>query len=263
VTALALDLFRRARGALIGWLVGIGAYVLLVVLLYPSMGATEGYAELLESAPEFFKTLMGSANPSTLVGWIQLEYNAWLPLLLGVFAALHAATSVSGEADKGTVEFALSLPVSRRQFVMSRFIVGLVQLVIIGLGSWLLLLGSVAAIDETLNAVHALQATAELVLVTLPVMGVGLLVATRLDDQGRATAVLAGALVVLYMLPPMLRATDVSETLIKAIPFAHFSSETLAGEGGVTWGSALYLLGLTVAGVVGAVWSYERRDLSI
>src|SRR5450756_1912991 len=129
--ALISELAARTRVSLIWWVVGTLALVAYVALVYDSIGSLDELSRLYEGYPPAIRKLVGDVDIGTLNGWIQVEFMSWFPLILAVYGGIYAAGSVSKEIEQRTADFLLGLPVTRRQFVMSRLLVGLGNMLLI------------------------------------------------------------------------------------------------------------------------------------
>ena len=99
-------------------------------------------------------------------------------------------------------------------------------------------------------------------LVSAAVFALALPVATLIDDQGKASAVLLAGVFLLYLASIILSAAGSLEYLARAIPFYHHDiGLILAGEG-ISPVSLGYLLSLTFLGLVAAVLIYGKRDFT-
>ena len=63
---MAAELLRRGvrdhRSALVGWCLGVAAYVLVLAAIFPSIEGSPQFSDLLQSYPEAFRSLFGLAG---------------------------------------------------------------------------------------------------------------------------------------------------------------------------------------------------------
>ncbi len=119
--------FRRGiadhRRALVGWCLGIAAYVALIAAIFPSIRGYPDLDELLASYPEALKALFNLQGGSitTGAGYLDAElFSLMLPLLVLVLAIGSGARAFAGEEDAGRLEIPLSYPVRRRDTVLAK-----------------------------------------------------------------------------------------------------------------------------------------------
>ena len=118
--------FRRAvrddRARLLWWSLGLGAWTLVVVLLYPTLEGIDGFQQLIENYPPFLRAFMGPIlDLSTVEGFLSIEFFAWAPLLFSVYCILGGVRAVRGEERQGSMDLLMGTPVARWQVVVERF----------------------------------------------------------------------------------------------------------------------------------------------
>jgi len=123
ITSFEAD--RRLRGSLL--LAGaMIALIVLTVALFPSIQETgadlDAYLESLP--PGATRAFVGNVTTlTTIEGYLvsQLYQFGWV-LLLAIYYAYAAASTVAGEVERGTVGLTLSLPVTRTRVVVGKFL---------------------------------------------------------------------------------------------------------------------------------------------
>lgn len=121
------DLFRKAlrdeRAAFIGWGIAVVAYGAFTISLYPSIQGVETFEDYLEQLPPAFKVFLGDITDiSTLEGFLTIEYLAYLPVLLSIYAIISGTRSLVGEEEAGTMDLVMSYPVTRAQVVAAKML---------------------------------------------------------------------------------------------------------------------------------------------
>ena len=124
-----LTLARVGVGA---WALIVAFWALMVVWIYPSLSDAEvDFEEYLNAMPEQVRAAIGVAAPEeaalvfeggafTFVGFLNIEYLSYLPLLLGIYAVVYCGGLVSKEVERGTLDVVLSQPVKRTTFLLSK-----------------------------------------------------------------------------------------------------------------------------------------------
>jgi ABC-2 type transport system permease protein len=169
---MPLELTRRGlrdhRRALVGWCVGVAAYVAMIAAIFPSIESSPELDELLESYPEVLKSLFGLESGASITsgaGYLDLElFGLMLPLLVLVLAIGAGARIFAGEEDAGRLELVLAYPVRRRDAVLAKgaAVAGEILLVCVVAGLVILafdpLVGLDLAVGRVLGAIAALAA---------------------------------------------------------------------------------------------------------
>src|SRR5512140_858391 len=140
---------KTVRDARIGALV-IGAILGVMTLAGGiTMSSTYGTAEarlelraMSESMPPMLRGMYGDpVNVDTLGGFISWHYGTYFALLAGLWSILALSSTLAGEARRGSPEFALATPRSRRVVALEKVaghVVALVAAVaLIALVTWI------------------------------------------------------------------------------------------------------------------------------
>jgi ABC-2 type transport system permease protein len=78
-------------------------------------------AALSQSLPPVLRGLYGNpVNVDTLGGFISWHYGAYFALLAGLWSILALSSTIAGEAVRGSLEFALATPLSRRVIAVEK-----------------------------------------------------------------------------------------------------------------------------------------------
>ena len=119
---------HELRWQIIGYGLGLAVWAFLVAIIFPSMSEQFGDFEF----PEFYEAIFGDqisdiARPST---FITLEYLTWVPVVLGVYAVVGSTALLAGEETRGTADFLLTQPASRRRIYLEKAAAWLIGAVI-------------------------------------------------------------------------------------------------------------------------------------
>ena len=125
---MAAELIRRGvrdhRRALLGWCVGVAAYVAVVTAIFPSIEGSKEFDDLVASYPDTLKSLFGltgGANLTSGAGYVDAElFSLMLPLFALVLAIGSGARTLAGEEDAGRLELIVAYPLRRRSVVLSK-----------------------------------------------------------------------------------------------------------------------------------------------
>lgn len=125
ITALDLRLRRRAC---LGYALGLGAYVLIIVALYPTFAHDTSLDRFGNSKVAALFGASGSLTSPT--GWLNANvYGNFLPLIVLVLTMGYGATCLAGQDDDGTLGLIATLPVSRRRLVADKLVALVAQAV--------------------------------------------------------------------------------------------------------------------------------------
>ena len=123
---------REERGALIGWTIGVVAFCLVMLSIFPSIHGNVNFSKLLDAYPEALRKMFQVENYTTGPGYLRAEVFSFVaPLLLTLFAVLWGSDLSAGEEERRTIDLLLANPVSRRRFVLEKWLALIVGTVIL------------------------------------------------------------------------------------------------------------------------------------
>ncbi|WP_254761841.1 ABC transporter permease [Natrinema marinum] len=255
---------RRLRGALLlsGALL---ALIGLTVGLFPSIQETgadlDAYLESLP--PEATRAFVGNVTTlTTIEGYLvsQLYQFGWV-LLLAIYYAYAAASTVAGEVERGTVGLTLSLPVTRTRLVVGKYLSLVPGVVLVNAITFLGVYLGVVFVDESIDVIDLFAVHAYSIAYLLACAGVGLLASVAFDSVRRAQTAGAGAVFGLFLLDTFTFDTDY-EWLGDLAASRYFDPGAILVDGEVAWADLSVLLVAVVVLVVVSSEYFERRDLS-
>ena len=109
-----LKTLRDYRIAILGWGVGIGALVGLVMAAVPSVLTNAATKASLTSLATSFKWLAEPVGLGTPGGYVTWKYGPTV-LVLAIWPLLAGARMLRGEEERGSLDMLLSVPESRIQ----------------------------------------------------------------------------------------------------------------------------------------------------
>lgn len=261
--ALGLEI-RRSRVLLIGLAVVTGAYAAFISLFYANVAENAAqFEQLLKIYPReilvAFGIEGGFADPGVfLTGYV---FNFLWPLI-AAFAAIALGTRIASDVDRGWADVALSTPLDRRRLLLSSIATQLIVLVVLAV----VMVAGILVADLFITPNFP---TANVALTTLPSVAFGLALAgpstalaVLLLDRGRAAGIVAGVLVVMYLLNVVAALAPDVGWLADLSAFHYFSLKGLIGSGTFPIGDTLLLAGVGIVGWLGALVLFRGRDLA-
>lgn len=260
-----LKTIRDRRKALFWWSVGTILYLLLIGAVYPSIMEMGEQLDLLMAAyPAEILAMFGGDQTalSSPAGFLQVEGFGWLvPLVFAFFAAGMGARAIAGEEEENTMDLLLATPISRSSIVIEKACAMLVCLVCLGIA---LIVGLVFGyfFQMKISFGNILSASSSAVLIGLVFGTVALAVSAATGRRGVSMAVMSALAIGSYLLYSLGALVDGLKDWKWLSPFFYYAeNEPLAN--GIDWSHASVLLGVSVIGVIAAVFAFRRRDISV
>ncbi len=254
---------RRLRGSLL-LSAALIALIALTVGLFPSIQeAGVDFDAYLESLPdEVSRAFVGNVTTlTTIEGYLvsQLYQFGWV-LLLAIYYAYAAASTVAGEVERGTADVTLSLPITRTRFVVGKFLALFPNVVLVNAVTFVAVYVSVVFVGETIDTVDLFVVHAYSIVYLLACAGIGLLASVAFDSIRRAQTVAIGGVFGMFLLDTLTFDTDYD--WLGDLAFSrYFDPGAILVDGDVSWNDFALLLAAAVVLVIVAAELFERRDV--
>ena len=265
MTAIAFRLeLRRSRLLVLG-LAAIGAiYGGFISLFYANVvDNAAAFQSIVDLYPKELLQAFGVdgdlAAPGVYLGGN--VFNFLWPLLAAI-GGITLATRVAGDADRGFLDILLTTPLPRIRHLALSIAVQLMGLTLTAaamIGGILLADLAIAPSFPTERLVLSLVLCVAL---GMAIAGPTTFLAVRLLDRGRAAGIVAGTLVVMYLLQVIAQLAPASEALATVSLFRYFTVRELIDGGPFPIGDALVLAGTGVVGWALALLDFRGRDIA-
>ncbi|MDP9850066.1 ABC transporter permease subunit [Streptosporangium lutulentum] len=264
--ALVSKSLRDYRRGLIGWTVGIGAFMLLYLSVYSSIVADpEVYGPAaLAKFPGAMKDLMGGLDNFTSgAGYLQaVAYQLFGPLLFAMCAVALGNQVIAQPEEKGTLELTLTLPIDRRRLFLERFAALALGLFGVALLTFALIAGMASALDMGVPFGNIAAAHTGLYLLVLFLGTVTATVGAATGRKNLAMAVTGVWAVGGYVVETLGRDVAAVSWLRWLSPFHYFLDGRPVYQG-LPVGDYLVLAGATVVLLLTAMLAFDRRDVGV
>ena len=240
---------RSERGALVAWLVGVGAFALLMGVM--SDAATPDV--ISENVRRQLEKL-GTDSVVTPSGWLGFFFIFFI-LAISLFCCMQIS-SLRGEEAEQRLETLLSLPVGRTGWLAGRLLLAAAGAAAVALAAGLLAWAGAAAQGADVSLPEMLGAGANTLPPALLFLALG---ALAFALAPRASTVIAYGLVGLAFVWELFGALlEVPAWLLAVSPFHDVG--LVPGEPFEAIPAAI-MLTLAAVGALAALWAFRRRDL--
>lgn len=250
---------RDGRAAGVAISAVVLAMALLDTLIYP------GYRKSLEGFEmnAFVEGFLGeAASIASPEGFLTAEFFSWIPLLLITLAVIGGTGALAGEEGAGTLDLLLAQPVTRRRVVLEKAVGLTLWIVMAGLAGLIGFAAGFLFVDMEIGFGRVVAATANMLPLTLLFLTLSLWAAATLPSRGSAAILVAGAVVVTYVLNLIGAVSKVIEPGQKLSPF-YWAEASRVLLHGFDWPRAGSLLALAVLFLALAIRAFERRDIAV
>ncbi|WP_328709435.1 ABC transporter permease subunit [Microbispora hainanensis] len=254
------------RRALIGWTVGLCAFLTMYISIYAGfMDDPEAFsAQAVAKYPGAFRDLMGGMSDiATGRGYLQaVAYQLLGPLLFTMCAAILGNRAIAGPEENKTLELTLTLPIDRRRLLLERWAALALGLLIVAVVTLAVATVAASAADMNVPFGKILAAHTGLFLLVLFFGTLTLCVGAASGRRQVALAVTGVWGVAGYIVETMGRNVDAISWLRWISP-SHYYLDGRPLYEGWPYGDYLVLLGATAVLLMTALLAFERRDVGV
>jgi ABC-2 type transport system permease protein len=250
-------------------IVGVAIGILLIIVAagiisqFSTAEAREEIGNIVDAVPPIMQGLAGPpVNVETLGGYIQYKYGGFLPLVTGLWLILVLSATLAGESSRGSLDFLLAEPISRRRVAWEKILGHVVMLalamVLVGIAT--ALAGSFATLPgDEISVGAAFSFAAWLGLMALAAGSVAFVLAPfvgRGSAAGLAGAVMLGGFLI----------NGYQGAIPELAPFANltwfgWTVDHIPLAGMFDWASLALVAAFSLLLLVIGVEAFARRDL--
>ncbi|MGB3717177.1 MAG: ABC transporter permease subunit [Candidatus Promineifilaceae bacterium] len=264
-----MNIFKRELKAnLRSLLVWGGITILFIFIAITKFSAYEGNPEMLEildsMPPELLSaTRMDAFNLTTITGFYGVMFT-YFSLIATISAAMWGSDIISKEERDKTVEFSLTLPITRERLITSKILAALVNCIGLLLIMWAASVAAVAQYqpDSEFYTFLALLMLSLFIIQTV-FLSVGIFLGCSMKQYKRAGSVAVSLLLGAYFLSIVAGMNENLEFLKVLSPFTYFNPVTLLNESSIDISYVLLSMGIIAVLIIGGYYTYARRDLYI
>jgi ABC-2 type transport system permease protein len=259
---------RELRANLKSLIIWAVIVVLFIMVGVSKFSAYENNPEMLAvlddmPAPMLEAFNMKAFNLTTLTGFFGVMF-AYYALLLSIAATLWGSDIISKEERDKTVEFSLTLPVTRGRLVTAKTLAALVNCIALLLITWAASLVAATPYEPDSGFFEFLTLLmVALFVMQLVFLAIGVFLGCAMKQYKRASAVAVSLLLGTYFLSVISGLNENLEFLKYLSPFKYFDAVSMLNESRIDLAFLGLSLAIILASMAGAYLTYTRRDLYI
>jgi ABC-2 type transport system permease protein len=245
----------------------------VIVILFVTLGVSKfsayyGNPEMLAILDAMPPALLAAFNLqafnlTTVSGFFGLMFT-YYALLLSTAATMWGSDIISKEERDKTVEFSLTLPVTRSRLVSSKTMAALVNCVCLLLITWGVSLVSVQGYHPDANFYSFLTLCMfALFILQLTFLSIGIFLGCAMNRYKQVSSVAVSILLGTYLLSIVSTLDSSLDFLRYFSPFRYFDAGLLLHESRIDLTFVGLSLGIILFSMMGAYLTYSRRDLYI
>lgn len=263
--AVAKWTIRQRKWSTTWWSVGIAAYMVLVMIFYPTIrNQTNQLDKSFNQIPESAKVLITDTQDLfSPVGYMSSQiYYLMLPLIFSILTIGMGSSLLAKEENDNTLELLLSRPLSRGRLVAQKALAGIVIFAIVGAVTLLSTLVMTKAVNMDISLVNVTVATLYSMALSLLFGAIAYFIAS-LGRAGRLASIGVAVLMALvgYIVSSLAQMVPWLKWPAKFFPFHYYHAGDLL-TGNYAWRSFVSFVGISIILGVLAWLAFRRRDLA-
>ena len=260
--------FRELKANFKSLLIWGGITILFITVGFSKFQAYYENPELLailDNMPPAMLTAfnMTAFNLTSISGFFGIMF-IYFALILSISAAMWGSDIITKEVRDKTVEFSLTLPVTRAKLVTAKTLAALVNCIGLLLITWGITLVNAPKYqpDSKFYSFLSLSMLA-LFIVQMVFLAVGIFLGCAMKQHKRAGSLAVSLLLGAYFLSIISGMSKDLEFLKYFSPFKYFDPASMLLESKIEITFVLLSVGIIAVSLVGAYGSYSKRDLYI
>lgn len=251
--------------SLIIWGVIVSLFVLVGVSKFSAYYGNPEMLAILDSMPPALMDAFNfrAFNLTTLSGFFGVMFS-YFALLLSIAAAMWGSDIISKEERDKTVEFSLTLPVTRSKLITAKTLAAVVNcigLLLITWGASVLAAGQYDP-DAAFYNFLTLQMQS-LFILQMVFLAIGIFLGSAMKEYRRAGSAAIALLLATYFMSIISGLHENLDFLKYLSPFKYFDAGRMLHEARFDMTFVLLAVAIIVASMAGAYLTYARRDLYI
>ena len=264
-----MNIFKREIKAslrsLIVWGVIVVLFVAVGVSKFSAYYNNPDMLKVLDTLPKAALDMLNvqAFNLTTVSGFFGIMYT-YFALLLGIAAAMWGTDMIVKEERDKTIEFSLTLPVTRRRLVTAKAVAALTNCVVLLLITWGVSAASAAPYQPDAAFYKFLTlCMLALFVIQLIFLSLGLFLGCAMKRYKQATSMAVSLLLVTYFISFVTVLNKDLNFLKYVSPFKYFDPAALLHQSRFDMVTLLIAAAIIVTSLVGAYRTFAGRDLYI
>jgi len=259
--SIYLKTLRDYRIPILGWGLGMGFLMLVVLAAVPSLLATPQARASVIALGGSFAWIAEPIKIDTPGGYATWKYGLTI-LVVALWPILAQTGTLRGEEEKGSLDALLSLPRGRVRTALEKVAAMWTALLAMGVLVGVLTDVGGAKVSAGYGLVDGIMFGLDLALICAVFGALGLLLSQFTQERRSATGLTSGLLLVFIVLDMAHRVIPNTLWLSRLSPVYYYNlSKPLVPGYGSNVGALLVLVVLSIALSAAAVWFFARRDI--
>jgi len=245
-TSIFLKTLRDFRVAILGWGIGMGLLMYVLMAVVPSLIATPQARAALVSLAGSYSWIATPVAVDTVGGYVTWKYGLTI-LIMAIWALMAGGRMLRGEEERGSMDALLSLPRRRGRVALEKLAAMWAALLGMGVLIALLTFAGVKTAKADIGLGDCLLFALNIVLICGVFGSIALFLSQFTQERGTAAGITGGLLVVFIVLDMVHRVVPNTVWVSAISPVYYYNlSKPLVPSYGTNAGGLLVMLSISV-----------------
>ncbi|MHB8362756.1 MAG: ABC transporter permease subunit [Patescibacteria group bacterium] len=246
--------------------IGTFLYTLLLILTFPGVkNSAKAYTQIVNSFPKALLHALGvSSGKFNFLNYLSGKYiTIILPLILIFFIVSFVNSQIVGEIEDKTIGLILSLPISRFKIFISKYISGLIAILIFIIFAILLII-PVALIENFKYSQMDIYLISVLTFVFgLSILSFSFFISSIFSNRGKSTMVISSVVFIMYVFNVVYSLSSSLKVLKYFSIFYYYNINSIIQNGSMKILYIIVFLSVFVIFLVLGIFYFLKRDIEI
>lgn len=267
MTAIILREIKDRKYTLLAYCAIILGLFSIYIALYPSVKTSmEQFQKIYELYPKGLYEALGIENIiiSNIENYLSIEmYSIVWPILALMLATSVAGYTIAGQIEKGVMGFYLALPIGRIKLFVTKYIAGIVGILLFVAFSVLGVIPLTAIFDIHISWANVFSLSLLSLLFMLAVYSFAIFLSALLAERSKVYMVVGGLLVIMYAANIIAGLKTDLKWLQNYSIFHYYNAQSVLNGKGLKLSSVVvFVAAMVVFAVAGAIL-FKKRDVSV
>jgi ABC-2 type transport system permease protein len=256
-----LKTLRDFRVPILGWGLGLGLLMAVVIAALPTVLATPAARAAVVALGPAFAWFAEPVKVDTPGGYATWKYGLTV-LVVSIWPILAQTATLRGEEERGSLDTLLSVPLARARVAVEKVAAMWTALLVFAVIVGLLAFAGTAKASVDFGLGDTILFGVNIALIAAVFGAVALFVSQFVQERRTAAGITAGVLLICIVLDMVHRVEPGTDWISRLSPVYYYNlSKPLIPSYGTNVGAMLVQLAITVVLSGAAVWLFARRDL--
>lgn len=264
---IILRTIKDRKVSLIIYCLAVIMFVWMYVAMYPTISRdAEDFQKAFDSYPQEIFEVFGIEELSfdTLEKFLAMEhYSIIFPLMLLFFLISIAGGSLAGEIDKGTIENILAKPISRLKLFFSRYLAGVISLLVFTAASVFSAIPLAMLHDVDYQGKGYLYVFALSLLFGWAIFSIAYMFSALFSEKSKVYMFTGGLFLLMYVI-------NIASTLIEKLEdlqylsfFYYYDYNKALMDAAIDWLPIVVFAGTAIICTAIGAFYYHKRDIAV